>query len=288
MSSVPDRIDGPVAVIGDVHGQIQLLRQLIGELARTPDIERRWIVFVGDLIDRGPDSAAVVELFFQLRQQHGRVTWVCGNHEYSMLGALGLLPCPDYVDFTGRWVEHYGARETFESYGVEYGDLDGLRAAIPQTHLEVMVDLPWAVEHPSFLFVHAGLDPNFPFETQLRILRERDYTQSHPPWMYTRDFLDTGAPLDCPATVVVGHVPQPQVRTARGAMGIDTGAGHGGPLSCVLLPEGRVFQAGHSSPQPPSPASGPRGIPAGAPFPPGAVPGSMPPSRKQPWWKKII
>lgn len=280
MSSVPDRIDGPVAVIGDVHGQVQLLRQIIGELARTPDISRRWIVFVGDLVDRGPDSAGVIKLFFELREQHKRVTWVCGNHEYAMMGALGLLPCPDYVDFSGRWVDHYGAEATFASYGVENGDLEGLREAIPDKSLQVMADLPWAVQHPDFLFVHAGLDLNLPFDLQLRILQERDYTQSHPAWMYTREFLEQGTPLDCPVPVIVGHVPQAEVRTSRGAVGIDTGAGHGGALSCLMLPEGRVLQAGH--------AERPDVSPFDAAPQPGAPQRLARPAAANPWWKKIF
>ena len=55
MASVPTRIDGPVAVIGDVHGQVDKLRRIITKLAAVPGISERWIVFIGDLVDRGPD-----------------------------------------------------------------------------------------------------------------------------------------------------------------------------------------------------------------------------------------
>ena len=81
MASVPTRTEGPVAVIGDVHGQTAQLREIIAQLAKLPDIHKRWIVFIGDLVDRGPDPAGTVQLYCDLVKQHEKVTWLCGNHE---------------------------------------------------------------------------------------------------------------------------------------------------------------------------------------------------------------
>ena len=97
MASVPTRIDGPVAVIGDVHGQTTQLREIIAQLAKLPDIHKRWIVFIGDLVDRGPDPAGTVQLFCDLVKQHEKVTWLCGNHELAMAGTLGLIDAPEIV-----------------------------------------------------------------------------------------------------------------------------------------------------------------------------------------------
>ena len=243
MASVPTRIDGPVAVIGDVHGQTGQLREIIGQLARLPDIHKRWIVFIGDLVDRGPDPAGTVQLFCDLVTQHEKVTWVCGNHELAMAGTLGLIPAPDYINFRGRWTHHYDSHTTFESYGVEHNDIDGLKAALPEEHTRLLSDLPWSVEHRHYLFVHAGLDRNLPFETQIRILRERDYTLSHPPWLYSKDFIMMGPPNDCPVPVVLGHVPVAKVEFGNGMIKTDTTGGIGGALSCVLLPENIVLQS---------------------------------------------
>jgi serine/threonine protein phosphatase 1 len=113
-----------------------------------------------------------------------------------------------------------------------------------------MSDLPWSIEHRDYLFVHAGLDRNMPFETQVRILRERDYTLSHPAWLYSKDFIIAGPPMDSPVTIVVGHVPLPQVRFGNGMITTDTTGGTSGELSCVLLPEKVVFQSGNARPQP--------------------------------------
>ncbi len=268
MASVSSRIDGPVAVIGDVHGQTGKLKQIIGKLAQLPDIQKRWIVFIGDLVDRGPDSAGAVRIFFEIKAQHDRVTWLCGNHELTMMGALGLLPAPSYIDFAGRWIQSYSSEPTFASYGVPYGDLEALKKAIPEEHKRVMADLPWCIEHPDFLFVHAGMDRNLPFDTQLRILRQRDYTLSNPPWLYSKDFIVAGAPMDAPVPLVVGHVPVPQVRFDNGMINVDTGAGADGELSCLLLPEGEVLQSESFRPS--------SGFPMQTPPPRRPAP---------PWWK---
>jgi len=250
MPSAPQRIDGPVAVIGDVHGQTEKLQQIIAQLARFPDMHRRWIVFIGDLVDRGPDPAGTVHLYCDLAKQHQRVTWLCGNHELAMAGSLELFEKPDYVDFSDRWIRHYDSHTTFESYGVEHGDLDGLRNALPEEHRRLIADLPWSIEHHDYLFVHAGLDRNMPFETQVRILRERDYTLSHPPWLYSKDFIHMGPPADSPVPIVVGHVPLPEVTFSNGMITTDTSGGVGGELSCILLPENIVLQSGFGQPRP--------------------------------------
>ncbi len=249
MPSVPQRIDGPVAVIGDVHGQTDKLRQIIAQLAGLPDIHRRWIVFIGDLVDRGPDPAGTVKLYCELAQQHDKVTWLCGNHELAMVGSLKLIETPDYIDFSGPWLHHYDSHTTFRSYGVPNRDLDALRSALPEEHARLMSDLPWSIEHRDYLFVHAGLDRNMPFETQVRILRERDFTLSHPPWLYSKDFIVQGPPMDSPVTVVVGHVPVPKVTFGNGQIATDTSGGLTGELSCVLLPENVVLQSGDRNTQ---------------------------------------
>lgn len=249
MPSVPHRIDGPVAVIGDVHGQTDKLRKIIAQLAKLPDISRRWIVFIGDLVDRGPDPCGAVQLYCDLAKQHNKVTWLCGNHELAMACSIGLIKTPEYVDFSGRWISHYDSDKTFDSYGVPHGDLKALRDALPEEHARLMSDLPWGIEHSDYLFVHAGLDRNLPFETQVRILRERDYSLSHPPWLYSKEFITAGPPSDCPVTVVIGHVPLPKVQFGNGIIATDTSGGLGGDLSCVLLPENHVITSGGGAPQ---------------------------------------
>ena len=125
--TTPTRIDGPVAVIGDVHGQAQELRRIIRQLERTPNVQNRWIVFIGDLVDRGPDTKGVLDLYCDLSRQHDKVTWVCGNHELAMGASLGLIDTPEYIDWQASWLHAYSVAPTFQSYGVANGDMDGLR-----------------------------------------------------------------------------------------------------------------------------------------------------------------
>jgi serine/threonine protein phosphatase 1 len=249
VSQLATRINGPVAVIGDVHGQVDQLLVVLDRLARLPDSENRWIVFIGDLVDRGPDPKGALDVVCDLFLRHSKTTVICGNHELAMAGALGLLPTPEYANWGERWVRDYLSETTFTSFGVEHGNLEGLKASLNERHVELLSNLPWCVEHPQNLFVHAGLDPNTPFEMQIRILRERDFTLNRPPWLCSKTFVNAPSPRDCPLTVVSGHVEVPAVRIEPKRILCDTTGGNGGELSCVLLPERLVLSSG-SNPAP--------------------------------------
>ena len=189
VKTTPTRIDGPVAVIGDVHGQVQELRQIIRQLECTPDVQNRWIVFIGDLVDRGPDTKGVLDLYCDLSRQHDKVTWVCGNHDLAMGASLGLIDTPEYIDWEASWLHEYSVAPTFQSYAVANGDMDGLRAALPEDHAALLSNLPWCVEHPKYLFVHAGLDPDLPFDMQVQILRQPDHSLAQPSWLFSKSFI---------------------------------------------------------------------------------------------------
>ena len=81
---LPTRINGPLAIVGDVHGQLDLFDRLLERLRRRTDWQQRWIVLIGDLVDRGPDSRGVIERVLELIASHGRTTAVCGNHDLAM------------------------------------------------------------------------------------------------------------------------------------------------------------------------------------------------------------
>lgn len=248
-------ISGPVAVIGDVHGQVDQLGRILEQLRGLPDYERRWIVFIGDLVDRGPDPKGAIDLVLDLTVHHRRTTVISGNHELAMAGALRLVDTPEYSDWSVRWIDHYGCAPTFRSYGCEMGDLAGLQEQLPETHRSFLAELPWCVEHPEYFFVHAGIDPNSPFAMQREILRARDFTLNRPPWLCSKSLPFEEPPRDCPHAVVSGHVKVPQVQFGRKRILIDTTGGEGGSLSCVLLPENKVL---HSEPgRPPAAASRP-------------------------------
>jgi len=244
MRPLATKIDGPVAVIGDVHGQVDQLSDLLAKLHAMPDSESRWIVFIGDFVDRGSDPQGALDIVIDLIDQRPRVTAVCGNHDLAMAASLDLVPTPEYTDWAERWIAHYDSETTFQSYDAEIGNLGELRANLPEQHGEFLVVLPWCVEHPQLLFVHAGLDPHAPFEIQLRILREKDFSLNHPQWLCSKDLVDADGPRDCPFIVVSGHVQLPQVEFRRKRILVDTTGGLMGELSCVLWPENRVITSG--------------------------------------------
>jgi serine/threonine protein phosphatase 1 len=241
------KIQGPVAVIGDVHGHVDKLQAVLEQLVELPDFEQRWVVGIGDFVDRGPDSCAAVDLFLNLLRRHSRTTAIMGNHEFAMCAALGWLPVPEYTHWSKHWVNHYDSEVTCESYGVEAGDLQALAAQMPANHRDFLTNLPWVVEHPQYLFVHAGLDPTVPFQVQLRILQKKDFTLNRPQWLCSKSFVETDPPPDCPVPVVSGHVKVPAVTMRPKRILIDTTGGFEGELSCVLLPEKKIITSAGAS-----------------------------------------
>ncbi|MFK7819917.1 MAG: metallophosphoesterase [Planctomycetaceae bacterium] len=241
---LPTKIDGPVAVIGDVHGQVDKLQTILTKLQGRPDFRQRWIVFMGDFVDRGPNPSAATELVLSLMQSHGNVAAVCGNHELAMCGALHLFPPPDYAEWDQRWVGHYDSHTTFESYGAEFGDMPALLEAIPEHHRNFYANLPWCIEHPQYLFVHAGLESHQPYDMQVGILHARDYTLTRPPWLCSKTLVTSPVPADSPVTIVSGHVRMPEVTFGDRRLLVDTTGGTEGDLSCVLLPENIIISSG--------------------------------------------
>lgn len=238
------KIQGPIAVIGDVHGQLDKLVLVLNKLKKLPDYEHRWIVFIGDFVDRGPDSKGAIDQFLKLLHDHPRTTAIAGNHEFAMCSALGWLSSREGSNWGERWVKHYNSDKTFASYGAEVGNLDDLNAKVPAEHRELLVNLPWCVEHPQLLFVHAGLNPNAPFATQLRILHQKDFSLNRPEWLCEKAFVEAEPPRDCPLTVVSGHVRVDTVQIRPKRILIDTTGGDEGDLSCVLMPEKKVVSSG--------------------------------------------
>ena len=220
-----------VYAIGDVHGCLAELDRVLDaieadEATRAP--ARTTMIFVGDLVDRGPASAQVVERVRTLAQTRP-VRCLLGNHEEVMLGALDGDPA------ALKLFCRIGGRETALSYGIDatdyeradYAELAGeLRRTVPKAHgafLRAMEDM---IEIGDYLFVHAGVRPDVALSDQqpedLRWIRSR--------------FLDHDRPLE--KMVVHGHTIAETVETRPHRIGIDTGAFHTGLLSALGLQGG--------------------------------------------------
>ena len=107
MQQLATRIQGKVAVIGDVHGQTDKLQAVLDQLRRLPDFAERWVVFLGDFVDRGPDPKGTLDLVLDLIDEHPRTTAVAGNHELALAAALGWTASPPHADRGRIWVESY-------------------------------------------------------------------------------------------------------------------------------------------------------------------------------------
>lgn len=218
-----------VYAIGDVHGRLDLLDQLLFRLdadARArPDAETH-LVFLGDLVDRGPESRGVVARVLELSRTRPNVRCLMGNHEEVFLKALaGSAEAL-------RFFVKIGGRSTILSYGfsaAEYDALDyealqvELATRVPAEHVAFMQSFEDHVAIGDYLFVHAGIRPRVPIEQQtggdLRWIRGEflDYRASHGP------------------IVVHGHTVTETVDERPNRIGIDTGAFRTGRLTALGL-----------------------------------------------------
>lgn len=221
-----------VYAIGDIHGRLDLLD---GALARIEtDIEARGpaqniLVFLGDLIDRGPSSAQVIDRVRSYRRPAARTVFLSGNHEEVLLrllrGESRLLR--DWLRF--------GGAECARSYGISPTALKrmepgqavaALRNAIPETDRAFLQSFVDTFRIGSYLFVHAGLRPGVPL---------RDQTQADLRWI-REPFLENDD--DHGFIVVHGHTIAEQIDVRVNRIGLDTGAYRSGVLTAMGL-EGR-------------------------------------------------
>lgn len=191
MFKVPDPPPLPAGftyAVGDVHGRLDLLRAALDAISDHGRGRRSRLVFLGDYVDRGPDSRGVVDLLMHL-QQHAGAICLKGNHEQLMVQAV-TAPEPGLLE---RWLE-FGGEQTLRSYGLAPGD--PLGEAIPRAHIGWMSGLPLTTADPHRIFVHAGLAP-----------RTAVHRQKEQSCLWIRDAFLRARPRDFEAHVVHGHTP---------------------------------------------------------------------------------
>ena len=230
-----DRVPEGVRVyaVGDIHGRLDLLEELLATIAaddraRGAGAETQYI-FLGDLIDRGPDSRGVVERLLAFSTEDRNVRFLMGNHEQvflrAMAGDLRAL----------RFLIRIGGRETLLSYGIteeDYRALDfdelAARAAeqVPAEHLAFLRGFEDRIALGDYLFVHAGLRPGVALEEQ---------AQSDLYWIRD-EFLSHGESFG--PIVVHGHSISEEIDVRSNRIGIDTGAFASGRLTAIGLEGG--------------------------------------------------
>lgn len=222
--------DGPVFIIGDLHGCQVLLDQLMGQMAaKDPDAMR---VFVGDYVDRGEDSAGVLRTLFALRDDPN-VICLIGNHEDMM---LGFIDKPEKKG--GRWLR-YGGLQTLASFGIggvtnsSEGDAlvtacEALKAAMGAEMLAWLRGLPATWDSGNLTVVHAGADP----VTPLALQPNKTFMWGHPD--FERVLRTDGT------WVAHGHTVVEQANAQGGKIAVDTGAYATGQLTAAYVTSGDV------------------------------------------------
>lgn len=216
------------AVIGDIHGRLDLLELLLERVNGRP------LVSVGDICDRGSDSSSCVDLLVR-EEAHG----VRGNHEQWLIDwcqGKGL----DKMALRRRM----GGRATLLSYGVDPDSpaVDGAHSAVPSFHKRWLTDLPYVldlqVDGQDYWVIHAGIPGVFSFNGLLPEEVVPHLLEKHPEsLLWTKTQPDMMPWVDRP--VILGHVPQREPFDDGRIIAVDTGAGRwsDGGLTAVLLPE---------------------------------------------------
>ncbi|MEJ0023478.1 MAG: metallophosphoesterase family protein [Alphaproteobacteria bacterium] len=214
--------------IGDVHGRADLLDALLNKIAAAARRgEQATLIFLGDYVDRGPQSRQVIDRVLRLRDHEHDVRFLRGNHEAAL---LDFLINPE----GGRTWMALGGAETLYSYGVSppgrgasaeemKAASRAFNAALPPSHFEFLQRLETFIRLGDYLFVHAGLRPGRSLDEQSEddMLEIRDtFLKSKARWPYV---------------VVHGHSPVSEAKSAGGRIALDTGAYATGKLSAVRL-----------------------------------------------------
>ena len=218
-------------VIGDIHGRLDLLDQLLAK------IEHDWserparkvlLVVLGDLIDRGPQSSQVLERVRTFEAGGVRKVFLLGNHEEVLLRILGgeTSLVPSWLQFGGaQCLASYGGdpRKVARSSATEA--LEIIRAAVPASHVEFLESFVDTCRFGDYLFVHAGIRPNIPIDEQL---------QSDLRWIREPFLMDD---TDHGCVVVHGHTISEAVEERANRIGLDTGAYRTGILTALAIEE---------------------------------------------------
>lgn len=223
--------DTRVYAIGDIHGQRERLAALHAEIAAdaegTPQ-RRRVIVYVGDYIDRGPDSAGVLDLLIAKPLAGFTSVYLKGNHEDYILRYLD-----GDLEAGGSWIV-FGGDATLRSYGIDaparlpdYTELVDwqreLSNRFPATHRRFLNALALSHIEGDYAFVHAGVRPGRAFA---------DQTAADLMWIREEFHNST---KDHGYVIVHGHSVVTKAQSRSNRIGIDTGAGYGQSLTAVVL-----------------------------------------------------
>ena len=238
-----------IYAIGDIHGQLGMLTQAHARIAadrrRTGDASAP-VVHLGDLVDRGPDSRAVIQYLIDGIERGEPWIVLKGNHDQMFADLLADIPSPR-ASFASWLSASIGGDATLASYGVDRGAFSlprkrhrALQQAVPDDHKTFLNRLLPYYESPDLLFVHAGIRPGLPLSEQI----EEDLL-----WI-RRDFLDDER--DHGRLIIHGHTPVSAPVHCGNRVNLDTGAGYDRVLTAAVFErrEAWILDEAHRIPLP--------------------------------------
>jgi serine/threonine protein phosphatase 1 len=202
-----------------VHGCFDKLTRLLNHCRAHADGNAMRFIFLGDYIDRGPDSRGVVTLLMEMqRNSPHEVICLRGNHD-----AMVVAAAIEGAETEAWWLENRGGA-TLASYGVTHA------SELPAAHLQWLDGLAYCHDDGRRYFVHAGVRPGVPLDQQ----SDEDRIWIREPFLSSRDCFGR--------LVVHGHTPvrtgRPDVRPNR--INLDTAAVYGGPLTAAVFNDART------------------------------------------------
>lgn len=203
-------------VIGDIHGNYKELENLLNKI--NPDFKQDTLIFLGDYIDRGPQSYKVIQLLINIQENYGNenVVLLRGNHEQMAINNIKY----DRIDL------YNGYDKTFKDFNKNKDSIEN--------YYNFFNSLPLYYEDESFIYVHGGVRPGVTMEKQdeldLLWIREEFYESS----------------ITFAKPVIFGHTPtihingtySPLIKKDR--IGIDTGLAYGGKLTALEIENGKI------------------------------------------------
>ncbi|UCB45179.1 MAG: serine/threonine protein phosphatase [Spirochaetota bacterium] len=228
-----------IIAIGDLHGYCAPMKRLLEKI----DLSKEdLLIFMGDYVDRGPESSKVIDTLLELCSKWQNLLFLKGNHEDMMLGSLGH---PASVNDLNTWM-YNGGGWTLKSYGMGPDNMrelgNGWRSEkqrrvinshIPESHIDFLLDLKLYIETENYFFCHGGIDPDVSIEQGRHNAFDLLWMRDH---IYAENYA-------WEKTVVCGHTPLHDVLIRDRLICIDTGLYYYGKLSAIDVLGQKIFSA---------------------------------------------
>ena len=223
-----------IFAIGDIHGCLKQLVYLQDKIFNYPSYKKEidLIIYLGDYIDRGPNSRNVIQHLLKLQKEKVNSIFLMGNHEQIMIDFVF-----NKINNLRYWL-NLGTDQTFKSYKIEvaefikdgFGDdkIDRLRSVLlnelSNEHIYFLKNLKLSYSIGKYLFVHAGINPE-------KVLKDQDKMDFL--WSRSDQFFDKNFKFE--KIIVHGHSPEKEAINFPYRINVDTGSFFSGKLSCVCI-----------------------------------------------------